>query len=334
MKKFFGDPLFIKEARQSKAPGHSVIVELLIFAAVFTIMFVVENIASVFAYLGIIVVEILRTDAAEIDLILSDTAVPGPMIVFSLFVTVFSIVISVIYCRHIEERKLSSMGFRRHGFLTEYLIGGALGISAITAATAAAAAAGTYSIRPGNPDPFLIIVCLLGFMIQGMSEEVAVRGYLMTSMARKNGVIISVIMSSMVFSAIHFANPGLSPIALINLFLFGAAAAVLFIKRGNIWAAAGMHTFWNFYQGNIYGINVSGTGLVSGTLMDTTCSGSLPAYLTGGAFGIEGSIYVTASMLLLILAVIFIVPVKKAEQAAEKTPETAFTEIKRENSAF
>jgi hypothetical protein len=75
-------------------------------------------------------------------------------------------------------------------------------------------------------------------------------------------------------------------------FLFG----LLFLKSGQLWLPTGLHAAWNFMQGVVFGFPTSGIRTYS--LTTTTTSG--PDWLSGGAFGFEGSIL---AILLVIAAI-------------------------------
>lgn len=329
MKKILGNPLFLLDARKSKKPGHSILVELLIFLLVFLLIVLSENIPVFLAYM----VWIFTMDLGQMGnggsfyFDSSTMLEPEPITIFSLFVTLLGCGVAVLYCRYVEERKLKSMGFRKSNSFTEYLFGGAMGILMITMAVITVIVTGAYSIKPGTPKATTLILCLFGFIIQGLSEEIIFRGYLMTSMARRNNLVLSVIISSAVYALVHYMNSGINTIALLNLFLYGILAAVLYIKRGNIWVPAGLHAFWNFYQGNIFGISVSGSVSVSGTVFTARPDLKLPDYITGSFFGIEGSIYVTVIFLIFLVIALFLIPKKKDEQVPEEIPEADFCEV-------
>jgi hypothetical protein len=59
-----------------------------------------------------------------------------------------------------------------------------------------------------------------------------------------------------------------------------------FKLTGRLWLPIGIHVAWNFTQGGIFGVTVSGhpgEGLFQGTLTG-------PDWLSGGAFGAEASV--------------------------------------------
>jgi len=79
----------------------------------------------------------------------------------------------------------------------------------------------------------------------------------------------------------------------------------MFIKTGRLWASIGFHFSWNFVQGFIFGIPVSGVFLPESALMSTVLIG--PVWLTGGAFGVEGGAVCTLVLLLGLLFIHFCV---------------------------
>lgn len=56
---------------------------------------------------------------------------------------------------------------------------------------------------------------------------------------------------------------------------------------GTLWFPIGIHWAWNFTQGNIFGLDVSGGGNEE-SIMNATLTG--PDFITGGSFGTEASI--------------------------------------------
>ena len=322
MNKLLGYPKMLTEAKNSKPP-HSQIMEILIFA----ILFIVCNRASSVPLTAGIVYWLLsenreavmsgtfQTSPQEVTALIQE--MPAWLNLLSLFSTGLTILFVMLYCTKVEKRTAASMGFRRG--IPEYILGGAAGILMITAATVIGMLTGAYTVRFAAPDPVLLLLFLAGFVVQGMSEEVLCRGYFLVSLSRNTPVWICVLLSSLVFAVLHLANPGICPLAFLNLFLSGLVFAVYFLKRGSILGACAMHTFWNYYQGNIYGISVSGTGTMEGSVFSATAAENMNLW-TGGAFGIEGGLCVTIVEAVTLLILLVLPPVK-SEQVCELPPD-------------
>jgi membrane protease YdiL (CAAX protease family) len=137
----------------------------------------------------------------------------------------------------------------------------------------------------------VIIITFIGFLIQGASEEILCRGYFCVSAARKNTLWAAILANSLSFAFLHIFNPGISPLAIVNLVLFGIFASVYMIKRGNLWGICAIHSIWNFAQGNIFGLQVSGMAQSSTFFVFTQNEGM--GIFNGGAFGPEGGLCVT-----------------------------------------
>lgn len=141
------------------------------------------------------------------------------------------------------------------------------------------------------------IPLLLAWSIQGHAEEMLARGFLFSSVAAKHSIPVGIVVSSIFFSLIHLGNDGLTLIPILDLTLFGILAALYYLKTGSIWGISGAHAAWNCFQGNVFGFPVSGTD--AGTAFISVKQQG-PDWLSGGAFGVEGSlISVTAQALVI-----------------------------------
>ena len=231
----------------------------------------------------------------------------------SLLSTVFGTITSIIYCRNIEVRPVSSMGVRKQKLIPHYLVGLFIGIIMMTAITLLSVCFGANRISLCTGiNAEIILLYFLGFFVQGMSEEFIFRGYLLTTVGGYHSVWIAVAVNSSAFALAHVFNPGFSVLPCINLVLFGVFASFYMICSEDIWGVCGIHSIWNFMQVNFYGISVSGTG-DSESVFRTTARTS-HAWLSGGEFGIEGSIFTTV----ILSAGIFLVFLKIKKDNAKK----------------
>lgn len=291
-------PVAVLEAADKKRGMHWAL-ELLVFVAVFF----VGEIAEMFLLVpGILIMFFTNADyidsamtgdierAIEIgnQIMTSETYT-----ILSLFATLGMIVIAFLFCRLLQKRPLRTLGFRREGIFKEYIIGIAAGFLVFSAAVLLCVLTGALELGGMSPafsaGTFLLFT--VGFMIQGMSEEVLCRGYFMVSMARRYPVVIAILANSLFFAALHLLNPGISVLALLNLVLFGVFASIYFLRRGNIWGIAAFHSVWNLVQGNFYGIRVSGMEMQCSVLQSDMVAGK--EIWNGGAFGLEGGLAVT-----------------------------------------
>ncbi|MGW1677511.1 CPBP family intramembrane glutamic endopeptidase [Saccharopolyspora sp. NPDC002376] len=136
-------------------------------------------------------------------------------------------------------------------------------------------------------------IALIGFAVQASTEEVITRGYLMQVTYRKWGLTAAIAFQAVVFALLHGINPNVSVVALINILLIALLLAFWALAEGGLWGVCAFHTMWNWFQGNVYGIEVSGMGVQTTMLSIGGTPGSADL-LTGGSFGIEASLLVTA----------------------------------------
>lgn len=288
----------VREAAEKQRGMHWAL-ELLVFVAVFFVGEIAElfillpgNLILLFTnadYMDAAMTgDISRLIEISIQISASDT-----YLILSLFATLGMILIAFLFCRLLQKRPLRTLGFRREGIIKEYIIGIVAGFLVFSAAVLLCVVTGALELGGMSPafsaGTFLLFT--VGYMIQGMSEEVLCRGYFMVSVARRYPVVVAILANSLFFAALHLLNPGISVLAFLNLVLFGVFASVYFWRRGNIWGIAAFHSVWNLVQGNFYGIRVSGMETQCSVLQSDMVAGK--EIWNGGAFGLEGGLAVT-----------------------------------------
>ena len=215
-------------------------------------------------------------------------------------------IVTIVFCVVYQKRKMITLGFTKDNIIPQYLLGLLAGAGIFTAAVALAAVTGALSIKVSSApiDITLYLVLILGWIIQGMSEEVICRGFFLVSLSRKLSLPAAVVLNSLAFAAMHLFNAGISVLAFINLTLFGIFASVVFLRTGNIWLVSALHSVWNFAQGNFFGILVSGNDF-GPTVLSTTFNAS-KTLINGGDFGLEGGLAVTTVLVIGTLLVLFV----------------------------
>jgi len=142
------------------------------------------------------------------------------------------------------------------------------------------------------------------FILGAASEEVMFRGYLMQTFARAKLAWVAIVFTSLVFTAAHLGNPNTSLLALINTLLAGLWFSAAYLKTRSLWLPFGAHFTWNWFQGAIMGVPVSGiTKLTTAPLMQPVDLG--PAWLTGGDYGIEGGVACSIALVLSTVLIYF-----------------------------
>lgn len=118
-------------------------------------------------------------------------------------------------------------------------------------------------------------------------EEVLFRGILFRLLEKIVGTWVALALSTLLFGLAHMANPGASWVTLSCLGILSICLTLAYLVTRRLWMCIGMHWAWNFVQGGVFSMPVSGTIVWPGAL---AVSVDGPDWATGGAFGIEASI--------------------------------------------
>ena len=235
---------------------------------------------------------------------------------YELFSFVFILLLFIFWVKVIEKNSLSSLGFVRKNWL-KYLGWGILlsllqmGVIALVYQVSGI---GSFELNELSLEPILFILGLFPFwLLQGGTEEVATRGWLLTRIAARSNLPLAIAISSSLFGFLHLGNSGVTFLSVLNIILDGVLAGLLFIYTDSIWLVVAQHGTWNYVQGNLLGFQVSGTGANASIFSFTMGSG--PDWLTGGEFGAEGSI-ITTLVLLLSVVIVYLLG-ERNERAVE-----------------
>jgi len=146
---------------------------------------------------------------------------------------------------------------------------------------------GFYHVSGFNPWTVLLPALSLS-IVSGVVEEVLVRGILFRIMEEALGTWLALAISALLFGWMHISNPNATLWSALAIAIeAGIMLAAAFIFTRRLWLAIGIHFAWNFVQGGIFGVAVSGNGVQG--LLQSTLDG--PPLLSGGAFGAEASIF-------------------------------------------
>jgi membrane protease YdiL (CAAX protease family) len=235
-----------------------------------------------------------------------EQAVPAlrPLFNFTLLPAIVAAAAALVayyfFVRWTERRPVSELGF--NGALPEVGAGALLGVAMFALTMVILWVCGTYRFTGTGPwQP--LITALAGASTAAIIEELLFRGVIFRITEQSLGTWFALVISAILFGALHFLNPhsGLTPAIAIaleaGLFL---AAAYLVTRR--LWFVIGAHFAWNFTEGGIFGLSVSGQQ-AKGGLFHGYLSGS--TFLSGGAFGVEAS--AVAVLVCLISAAILVV---------------------------
>jgi membrane protease YdiL (CAAX protease family) len=194
------------------------------------------------------------------------------------------------YVRKIERRPVSELAgkyaIREAG---SGLIGGALLFCATLAALYLVGAYRVSAITAWT----VMIGPFFGMIVVGFLEEILFRGILFRILQGWLGSWIAVLLSVVIFALAHAPNQGVTAIAMASVAGAGLLLCAAYMLTGRLWLGIGFHIGWNFTQGGLFSVPVSGhpaKGMIQGVLTG-------PDWLTGGAFGVEGSALAVVAVL-------------------------------------
>ena len=188
------------------------------------------------------------------------------------------------YVRLIERRR--GVEFGAQGALRELGSGLVLGAALFSATVGVLAALGLYTVQ-GWRDPAVLIAPLAISVGAGVIEELLFRAVIFRIIEASLGTWIALVISAALFGLVHLGNPNATWLAAAAISLeAGIMLAAAYVLTRRLWLPIGIHAAWNFTQGGIFSVAVSG-GKTDGLLV---ASLSGPSWLSGGEFGAEASV--------------------------------------------
>jgi hypothetical protein len=228
----------------------------------------------------------------------------------------------------VERRRPVELAWRKvapHG-----LTGAAVGTVLICATVAVLWLLGSYRVVATNPGVNWLAPLFLAGIGTAVAEEIVFRGVLFRITEEGLGTWPALAVSALLFGALHLFNTGAT---LWSTFAIAVEAGLLLALAYHLSRSLplciGIHMAWNFVEGTVFGIPVSGTP-EPGWLVSTRPG---PAWLTGGTFGVEASPVAVALSLLVSMAMILRIR-RRASAVVRRWPSRRImTGTSRENAA-
>jgi membrane protease YdiL (CAAX protease family) len=195
----------------------------------------------------------------------------------------------VAVTRLIERRKLADIGLGVWRFGIDWLKGAGVGAAYLCASVGILAVFGGYRITGVTFAGQALAGGLVLHLLVGVFEETLFRGILFRFLEEGFGSWIALTVTALFFGLSHLNNPHATVWSTIAIALeAGVSIGAAYMATRSLWFAMGLHTAWNFLQGAIFGVAVSGNGAPTDSLFQPLIQGN--PWLTGGAFGIEASV--------------------------------------------
>ncbi|MGG3508039.1 type II CAAX endopeptidase family protein [Paenibacillus lautus] len=207
-------------------------------------------------------------------------------LVLTLVMGLLAILVYKLTLTYLARRSTPEIARQRAGI--EALLGVLTGTIFIAGSVIIIMALGGYSFQwASSANAGSVLISSIGAALgAAIVEELIFRGLMFQAIDRLGGKSLALAVTSLFFGVAHLGNPGAT---LYSAFAIALEAGVLlgaaFLWRRNLWFTIGLHFAWNAIEG-LLGIPVSGHSAAG--LFTVKVNGA--ALLTGGDFGLEGSI--------------------------------------------
>jgi membrane protease YdiL (CAAX protease family) len=235
-----------------------------------------------------------------------------------------SVLLVWLWLKFVEKRPFWTLGLERQGAVIKYLRGILVGFVLFAAVIGILLISGGVTGVGGDTRHVGlgalggVLLTYTGWTLQGPTEEIVTRGWLLPVLGARYKPGLGIAISSLIFGLMHSLNSGFSLLALFNLVLFGLLMALYALNDGSLWGVFSIHAAWNWAEGNVFGTLVSGFNEPGGQLFVLRPVG--PGWLTGAAFGPEGGL---AVMLVLLAGIACVVLWGRAKNSSHRSVEAS-----------
>ncbi len=227
------------------------------------------------------------------------TMAAGSVCIAAIFTIAAIVAVKVLDRRPVRELGIVAVP----GFWGDLSFGLGLGVLLMTMVFGIEVAAGWLRVRdwfwvapPDTSFAKAMSGMAVVFVAVGFYEELTSRGYLLRALAQ--GLVgrlipaswaigLATLISSAAFGYGHVGNPNATWVSTFNIVLAGIVLALPYILTGRLAGSIGLHITWNFFQGCVYGLPVSGL-VAPVSIVHIEQLG--PKAWTGGAFGPEAGL--------------------------------------------
>ena len=192
--------------------------------------------------------------------------------------------------RLLERHWPTDLNLRR--FIPHTLLGLIIGFIYMTLVVCTISAMGCASVEWNSFVGEKQFSVLMMYLAVAVGEEIICRGIIFRWIDERWNTWLALLISALFFGWMHISNDNATWWSSLAIAIeAGLMIGIAYKWSGTLWVPIGLHWAWNYTQGNIFGLAVSGAN-VGDTILVTTVNG--PDIITGGAFGPEASIIAVA----------------------------------------
>ncbi len=194
------------------------------------------------------------------------------------------------YVRKVKKHKTSRMNINQEKIFLDTILGSVIGVCICSAVIIIALCSGSLKIEFSSFNTFILVCSFWSVLVQAGIEEILFRGYLIHELKKECRSYMAILISSVVFAAVHLFNHGITILSVINIFLVSIFLALHSTERNSLYFVIGFHTFWNYTEEMVFGLPNSGI-ITDGTVCKVVYGSNNWFY--NQSFGIEASIQTT-----------------------------------------
>jgi uncharacterized protein len=185
-------------------------------------------------------------------------------------------------------KTLGAIGLNPRNSLRDLGRGAVLGAALFSVVVLELALGGFYHVIGTHVTPDIAVAALL-LLPGAVIEELLFRGVIFRLVEEWSGTWIALAVSAALFGLAHRANANATWVSTLAIALeAGVLLAAAYVVTRNLWFPIGLHFAWNFFEGPIYGTQVSGHAILTSAIVARVTGAAL---FTGGSFGPEAGLF-------------------------------------------
>lgn len=230
-------------------------------------------------------------------------------ILYEFSIAIYTFILCYTFCNFLDRESILDLGLRlRKVEVINLFVGILIGAFMMTLIFLIELGFKLVYVKVNNNVVFnYLIYGILTFFLVGFTEELVFRGYFLNRLLLSLDEKYAILLSSIIFSLLHFFNPNANFLGFMVLSTMGVLLGLCYLKTRSLYLPIGLHFAWNYFEGFVYGLPVSGRE-IKGLLLSRVEG---PSWLTGGTFGPEGSFIGLIIALLNTLAIFLLFKIKE-----------------------
>lgn len=240
--------------------------------------------------------QLVVSDATFREMVKTDSKYMLLNMLFNFSATVLLI---FFFWQFVIKKSFPEIGFIDNSWLKNLVMGMLCGVIAISSGFLLCIMFGFVKVQSLAFSPPDFTNYILIFAMVAIAEELMTRGLMLSTLMDGMNDYLALLIVALIFGAMHLFNENVTTLSFINICVAGIFLGISYIHNRSLWFPIGLHFTWNFFQGPIFGYEVSGHKNIS--IVEQTIHGN--DTFTGGEFGFEGSIIALPIMIVAILAI-------------------------------